>query len=311
MTKPLISVVSPVYKAELIVPILVEQLKRELEILSDNFEIILVEDGSPDLSWDEIVEETKKDKRVKGVKLSRNFGQHYAITAGIDHAQGEWVVVMDCDLQDQPSEIHKLYNKALEGYDVVLARREIRKDKSGKIFFSNIFYNILSYLTGTKQDPAVANFGIYHYKVIAAIHLMKEPVRYFPTMVAWVGFKKTAINVEHAARKIGSTSYNFKQLLRLALDIILANSDKPIRLTIKIGFLVAFGSFLVGLATLIRYLNGSIVVMGYTSLLISIWFLAGLILMVLGVIGLYIGKTFEGVKNRPIYIISQQVNLEN
>ncbi len=310
MKQPLISIISPIYKAETLVQVLVEKIKGEVLAITQNFEIILVEDGSPDRSWEAVVIETEKDIRVKGIKLSRNFGQHYAITAGLDHCSGEWIVVMDCDLQDKPSEIKKLYEKTFEGYDLVLARREIRVDKYQKKFFSRLFYRTLGYLTGTKQDPTIANFGIYHQKVVCAIRSLREPIRYFPTMVRWVGFNRTTINVEHGAREIGTTTYNFSKLLRLGLDIILANSDKPIKLTIKIGFLVAMFSFMFGIFTIIRYLNGNITVVGYTSLLISIWFLAGLILMVLGVIGLYIGKTFEGVKNRPIYILDKKYNLD-
>jgi dolichol-phosphate mannosyltransferase len=290
---------------------LVEQIVAFVAPITPDYEIILVEDSGPDNSWARIVEETSKSTRVKGVKLSRNFGQHYAITAGLDLAAGTWVIVMDCDLQDKPSEIPKLYQKALEGFDIVMARRTVRQDSYLKKSFSKLFYRTLSYLTGAKQDPSIANFGIYHRKVINALSLMREPVRYFPTMVRWVGFNRTAIDIEHGAREIGTTSYSFKKLLRLALDIILANSDKPIRLTIKFGFAVAGFSFLFGVITIIRYLLGDIKVMGYTSLLISIWFLCGLILIVLGIIGLYLGKTFEGVKQRPIYIIDQLYNIDD
>ncbi len=203
-----------------------------------------------------------------------------------------------------------MYDKALEGYDVVLARRTLRHDNFRKKFLSRVFYKVLSYLTGAELDPAIANFGIYNQKVVKAICTLREPIRYFPAMVRWVGFKKITIDVEHGAREIGKTTYNFKKLYRLAFDIILANSNKPIVLTIKFGFLVAFFSFLVGLVVLYQYFSGAIIVLGYTSILISIWFLAGLILMVLGVIGLYLGKTFEGVKNRPIYIIKEMVNVD-
>jgi polyisoprenyl-phosphate glycosyltransferase len=308
MDKPFISIVSPVYRAESLVDLLVYEIKKEVKQITDKFEIILVDDGSPDNSWQKIEENALADSKVKGIKLSRNFGQHYAITAGLDFVKGEWIVVMDCDLQDKPSEIKKLYNKAQEGYDLVLARREIRKDSYNKKLFSRLFYNSLGYLTGTKQDPAVANFGIYNKKSIDAVKSMREPIRYFPTMVKWVGFKRGAVNVEHGAREAGTSTYNLKKLLKLAMDIILANSDKPIKLTIKTGLLVAFISFLFGLITLYRYFSGKIVVLGYTSLLISVWFLSGMILMVLGILGLYLGKTFEGVKQRPIYIIKEHIN---
>jgi polyisoprenyl-phosphate glycosyltransferase len=206
-TRPKISVVSPVYRAEPIVDKLVSRVIAEVSKITNDFEIILVEDHGPDNSWEKIRENCQRDTRVRGIRMSRNFGQHYAITAGIDHANGEWVVVMDCDLQDRPEEIPGLYKKAQEGFDIVLARREVRKDGFFKKLFSRTFYSCLSYLTGTKQDPTVANFGIYHFKVIEAIRSMRESIRYFPTMVRWVGFRSASINVEHAERDSGETSY--------------------------------------------------------------------------------------------------------
>jgi polyisoprenyl-phosphate glycosyltransferase len=307
---PLISIVSPVYRGELLVPVLVERIRNEVGAITQDFEVILVEDGSPDdgKGWEAIKKEAAYDKRIKGIKLSRNFGQHYAITAGLDAVKGDWIVVMDCDLQDKPSEIKKLYAKAIEGFDLVLARRENRNDTAIKKLFSKLFYKMLGYLTGTRQDPAIANFGIYKKKVIEVVRSMREPIRYFPTMVRWVGFNSISINIDHGEREAGETTYNFKKLTRLAMDIMLANSEKPIRLTIKFGLLVAFISFLIGVITLFRYFAGQILVLGYTSMLISIWFVSGLILTVLGVIGLYLGKTFEAVKDRPIYIVDEKLN---
>ena len=306
--QPLISIVSPVYRAEKIVDKLVERISEEVSKITENFEIILVEDGSPDNSWEAIERNCSKDERVKGIKLSRNFGQHYAITAGLDNAIGEWVVVMDCDLQDRPEEIINLYQKALEGYDVVLASRYERQDTFFKKLFSKLFYSILSYLTGIQQDPTIANFGIYNQKVVTSISKMRESIRYFPTMVRWVGFKRTKINVEHASREQGSTSYNFSRLFNLALDIILAYSDRPIRLTIKTGFFISLISFCFAIITVIQYFLGNISVSGYASLIISIWFFSGLVMTTLGVVGLYVGKTFEGVKKRPIYITEKFLN---
>jgi dolichol-phosphate mannosyltransferase len=143
-----------------------------------------------DNSWAKICEESAKDPRVVGIKLSKNFGQHHAITAGLDYAKGEWIVVMDCDLQDQPEEIVSLYNKAKEGYDIVLAQRVQRQDTLRKRMGSKLFYSLFSYLSGIKQDGSVANFGIYHAKVIRAITQLREPMRAFAPMVHWVGFKK-------------------------------------------------------------------------------------------------------------------------
>ena len=303
-----ISIVSPVYKAENIVDELVKRIIESVSKITSDFEIILVEDGSPDNSWLKIEENCKKDKRVKGIQLSRNFGQHYAITAGLDHCSGDWVVVMDCDLQDRPEEIIKLYQKAQEGFEIILASRFERKDSFIKRLFSKLFYRALGYLTGTEQDESVANFGIYDKKVIDAIKTMRESIRYFPTMIKWVGFKQAKIKVVHSERYQEKTSYTFKRLINLAMDIILAYSDKPIRLFIVFGLVISFLSFIVAIIYLIRYLNGDVVIMGYTSLIISVWLLAGIIMALLGIVGLYVGKTFEGVKRRPIYIISDETN---
>lgn len=304
MNSPYLSIVSPVYRAEKIVPELVERIKKSVSQITDNFEIILVEDCGPDNSWKVIELECNKDSRIKGIKLSRNFGQHYAITAGLNHAKGKWIVVMDCDLQDIPEEIPNLYNKTKEGFDIVLARRYERQDTFLKRLSSKIFYSTLSYLTGTKQDNSIANFGIYNQKVIIAICSMSESIKYFPTMVRWVGFNQTSINVQHAERLEGESSYNLKRLLNLALDIILAYSDKPLRLTVKFGLIISFTAFLFATITFIRAIFHDIQVSGYASLIISIWLFSGLIIFILGIIGLYLGKTFEGVKNRPSFIIS-------
>ena len=306
-SKPHISIVSPVYRAENILPELIDRIELSLLKFTDSFEIILVEDGSPDKSWQKIENLSQGKEYVKGIKLSRNFGQHYAITCGLDHALGDWVVVMDCDLQDQPEEIEKLYNKALEGFDIVLASRKVRKDNYFKKLFSKIFYATLGYLTGTTQDESVANFGIYNHKSIHAIKSMRESIRYFPTMVKWVGFRKITIEVEHSNREEGKSSYNFRKLINLATDIILAYSDKPIRLTIKLGFAISIISFFIAIYYFIKWLSGDIIVIGYTSLIVSIWLLSGFTISTLGVIGLYIGKTFEGVKERPIYIIDKKL----
>lgn len=304
--QPLISVVSPVYKAEKIIPKLVNRTVQELEKITAHFEIILVEDCGPDDSWKVIQRCAKDDPRIKGIKLSRNFGQHYAITAGLDFASGEWIVVMDCDLQDRPEEIPALFSKAKEGFDIVLARREARKDGFFKKLFSKLFHQTLTFLTGTKLDNRVANFGIYHRKVIEATKKMRESIRFFPTMVKWVGFRSVSIPVKHASREEGKTSYNLKRLLNLSLDIILAYSDKPLRIAVQTGFIMSFISLLFAVYNLFRALTFGFAVSGYASLITSIWFLSGLIIAFIGIVGLYVGKTFEGVKNRPLYIVDEK-----
>lgn len=306
---PHISVVSPVYKAENIIHELVKQLHEQLVLITTEYEIILVNDFSPDNSWCAISKECEKDKRIKGINLSRNFGQHYAITAGLNFAKGEWIIVMDCDLQDRPDEIPNLYRKAQEGYDSVFAQRIERQDSFFKRFFSRSFYKLFSYLTETRQDPTVANFGIYNSKVIKTILAMNDQIRYFPTMVQWVGFRKYYLPVQHAERFEGKTSYNFKGLLRLAINNIIAFSDKPLRLIVKLGFVIALFSLIIGIIYMILYLTGKIEVLGFTTLIISIWFLAGIVIGILGVTGLYVGKVFEKVKERPLFIVEESCNL--
>ena len=302
----LLSVVSPVYLADTIVDELVQRLIVTLETVSPRFEIILVDDRSPDDSWGRIQEQAARDPRVQGLRLSRNFGQHCAITAGLDRCRGEWVVVLDCDLQDRPEEIPVLFAAAQRNYDLVLARRTNRQDTWSKKLLSRLFYRVLSYLTETPQDPSVANFGIYNRKVIAAVLAMRENIRYFPTMVRWVGFRAAYLDVAHGRRADGRSSYGLSQRLNQALDITLANSDKPLRLAVKFGLVLSGGAFLFVPITLWRYWVGQISQPGYTSLIISIWFFSGLLLSVLGMVGLYIGKTFEQVKNRPLYLVDEQ-----
>lgn len=300
-----LSVVSPVYRAELVLEELVERISNSIPSAFNSFEIILVDDFSPDKSWQKIEEISKRNNNVRGFKLSRNFGQHYAITAGLNQVKGDYIVVLDCDLQDQPEEINKLFIESQKGYDIVLARRYERKDSLYKKTVSKLFYKTLSYLTGTKQDATVANFGIYSKQVINEVVKLEEKIKYFPTMVKWVGFSTSYVNVEHASRSEGKSNYNLKKLLNLALDIILAYSDKPLRLIIKFGLSIALVSFLMVIYVLFEKITGKVSVSGYASLIISIWFLSGCLLTTLGVVGLYIGKIFEGVKNRPSYIIEK------
>lgn len=305
INSPHISVVSPVFGCKTCLFELYFHLKKTLENITTAFEIILVNDASPDDAWETIVELSKNDPRVKGINFSRNFGQHYAIAAGLEHCSGEWIIVMDCDLQDNPEEILKLYNEAVKGNDIVYAQRVIRKDKWFKRALSKLFYFILGYLTNTNQDPTIANYGIYNIKVIKAICSMRDYHRYFPTMVRWVGFKSVKVNITHNERNKGDSSYSIKKRIRLALDIILSFSDKPLRLTVKFGFMISFIAGIFAIYNLVLYFNNKILVPGYTSLIISVWFFSGLLIMIQGIVGLYVGKTFDKVKSRPTYIIKE------
>jgi len=306
---PHISVVSPVYRAEKIVSELVKQIVENVSKITTDFEIILVNDASPDDSWLAISAECKKDKRVKGIDLSRNFGQHYAITAGLNFAKGEWIVVMDCDLQDRPDEIPNLYAKAQEGWDIVQARRLERQDSFFKRLSSTIFHKIYAYLSGMQTDKSIANFGVYNQKVIAEFNKMKETARSFPSLLNFLGFKKTVLDVKHAERFEGATSYSFAKLLRLTADVILSNSNKPLKLTVKLGFIISLFSFLLAFYNIIARMSGMIQVAGFTTTIFSIWFVGGLILFVLGIVGLYIGKIFDQVKERQLFVVRETLNV--
>ena len=190
---PHLSVVIPVYKAENCLDELYLRLKSALETLAVDFEILLVEDCGGDSSWEIIERLAARDRRVKGIQFSRNFGQHYGITAGLDHCIGDWVVVMDCDLQDRPEEIPRLYAKAQEGYEVVLARRGKRQDPLLKRCTSWLFYKLFSYLADIEYDAQTGNFRIMSRKVVNSVRIMREQLRFFGGLVQWLGFPAACV----------------------------------------------------------------------------------------------------------------------
>jgi len=308
MASPDFSIVSPVYGCEICLEELCGRIKGALARIEKTFEIILVCDGSPDESWDRICELASLDPRIVGIRLARNYGQHYAISAGLEHARGEWIVVMDCDLQDVPEEIPSLYAKATEGYDLVFAQRVDRQDSWGKRFFSKAFYRVLSYLTGTRYEASTANFGIFSARAIAEVNSMPERSRFFPLMVRWAGYRMALLPTEHASRKAGKSAYGFGKLARLALEIILSYSDKPLRLLAKLGLWFSAAAFLLVIFSLYRYAHGSVAVAGYTSIIASIWLLGGLIISGLGIVGLYVGRVFNDIKARPYYVVAEYQN---
>jgi len=300
----LISVVIPVYKAEKCLGELYDRLRRSLETISKDFEIVLVEDCGGDRSWNMITDLARRDHRIKGFQLSRNFGQHYAITAGLDHCNGDWVVVMDCDLQDRPEEIPRLYARALEGYEIVLARRGKRRDSVIKRVTSWLFYKTFAYLADIDYDAQAGNFRIISRKVVDSFRIMREQLRFFGALINWMGFSTTSIEVQHAERLEGKSTYTFKKLRRLAVETIIAYYDKPLRLTIKFGFLMSFISFVFGSHILWRAAVHGSAVVGWSSLIVSLYFIGGIIIATLGIIGIYLGKTFDEAKKRPLYLIA-------
>lgn len=305
--KPHISVVIPVYGSDAILPELKERIVATVEKLTSAFDIIFVNDKSPDNAWQVIKELAGKDKRVRGINLSRNFGQYPAITAGLASSQGEWVIIMDCDLQDRPEEIEQMYRKVKEGFYIVVGSRTKRHDSFVRSFVSRAFYATLTYLTGTRQNSGETNFGIYHRKVIDAILALPEHMRYFSVMRRWVGFRTATVPVEHGARKGGKSGYSLRKLLSLATDIILAYSDKPLRLIIKFGAIVTLVAGVYCAVILSQGLFGGVAVGQFEILIGSLWLIFGLVTMLLGLVALYLGKTFDEVKKRPIYIVQEEV----
>ena len=216
---------------------------------------------------------------------------------------------MDCDLQDMPEEISKLYNEALKGFDIVFARRHQRVDSFLKKLTNILFYKVFTYLSGIKQDRTISNFGIFNKRVIQEINKIREPMRGFSQMARWVGFQKSYVDVTHGQRFEGKSTYSFAKLINLGLDIAIAYTDKPLRIVVNTGILVSCFSLFFVIYCFIAYFSGWLTVPGYASIIASIWLLSGLIILMLGVVGIYIGKIFEGVKNRPLYIIEKASNL--
>jgi len=217
---------------------------------------------------------------------------------------------MDADLQDRPEEIPRLYRKAKEGYDVVLARRGKRRDKVFKRITSHIFYKVFSYLANVDCDSQIGNFRIISRKVVENFRLMRENLRFFTGLVDWMGFPTARIDVQHDERFCGKSTYTLQKLSKLAGEAIIAYSDKPLKLSIKTGFAISFLAFVYGTYIFSRAIIYGIPITGWSSLIVSLYFLGGVIIAILGIIGIYLGKTFDETKKRPLYIIKRYTNNE-
>ena len=299
---PHLSVVVPVYLGQACLDELYRRLVENLEPLSPDFEIVLVEDAGPDDSWAGIERLAELDPRVRGIQLARNFGQHHAITAGLKASRGEWIVVMDCDLQDRPEEIPKLYARAQEGHPCVMARRVTRQDGWRKRMTSAVFYRTFNYLTDLDYDGSVANFCIVSRGVVDQLDRMNESVRFFGGFLSWMGFQTAFVDVEHGARHAGESSYTLRKLFGMAIPIILAHSNKPLRMCVAGGLSIAALSLLAGAYLFLRALIWGSPVMGWPSLIVTIFGSTGVIVLTLGILGLYIDRIFDEVKRRPLYV---------
>ena len=305
-----LSVVIPVLNEVALIEELINRVKLNVKKITSDFEIIIVDDGSMDGTWQKIKTAGTAEERIKGIKFSRNFGHHFAITAGLQKAKGDWVVVMDGDLQDRPEVIPDLYRKALEGFDGVFVLRQERQEKFVYLFTQRLFYLILNLLSGIDFDYRKANFSIISRKVVDAFKQFHEYSRFYGSTIKWLGFEYAEIRAVHGTRFAGKSSYSIKSRMKLASDIIFSFSDRPLKYSIVIGLLISCTSVLSSIWIAISALRWGFSVVGWASVMTIILFVSGIMLIMIGIVGIYIGRIFQEVKNRPKYILEELINLE-
>jgi glycosyltransferase involved in cell wall biosynthesis len=308
---PLLSIVAPVFRSDVLVPEYVRRTCEGASKVTEDFELLLVDDGSPDNSWSAIAQECDREPRVKGLQLSRNFGQQPAITAGLAHARGRYVVVMDSDLQDDPVYIPDLYAKALEGFDIVFARRRIRRFGPIRNAATRLFFAVFRWLASVDYDQHIGAYSIITRPVVEAFLQFGDYRRGYVVVLNWLGFRRAHVEVEHRERPIGRSTYSTFALVHHAVTIAVTYSDKPLRVSIYFGLVLSALSFLLGIWLAINYFRSNVgqLALGWTSIIISHLFLSGLLLTSLGVVGLYIGRIFEQVKHRPVFVVRQTRNV--
>ena len=299
----------PVLNENSLIEELINRIKLSVEIITQEFEILIVDDGSEDSTWEKIEAEAIVEKRVKGIKLSRNFGHHYAITAGLHKSIGDWVVVMDGDLQDRPEVIPKLYFKAQEGFDIVFVSRQNRPEKIYYRAAQKFFYWTLNVLSGLSFDSSQANFSIISKKVVKAYKDFPENARFYGATIKWLGFNRSQVFAEHGHRFSGESSYSLKKRLKLATDIIISFSNRPLKFAIKIGFISSVLSIVLATTAVFQKLFYDSPVFGWTSLFASIFFIGGIILTMLVIIGVYLLSISQEIKGRPLFVIQDTINL--
>lgn len=305
--KKTISIVVPVYYEEELIEEFYSRVRRVMDGLRPRYEteLIFINDGSKDRSLELLLDLTRKDRRVRILDLSRNFGHQRAITAGIDHADGDAVVIIDSDLQDPPEVIPEMIKKWEEGFDVVGGTRLKRKGETAfKLLTARIFYRLLNSLSEIPLPLDTGDFRLMDRKVVRVIRTMKEEGRYVRGLIVWAGFKQSTVAYHRDARFAGETKYSFKRMLGLALDAITSFSEKPLMLAMQMGLLITACSFLGMLYLLLsRILYPQSVVAGWTSLLVAILFVGGVQILGVGILGVYIGRIYREARDRPLYVI--------
>ncbi len=302
--KKLISYIFPIYNEQDNIDILYETIKKSVSPIIKKYgiEYIFINDGSRDSSLDKLHEIQKKDNGVSVINLARNYGHQIAVTAGIDYAQGDALIIMDSDMQDPPKVSLELIAEWEKGFDVVYAQRRSRKDTFFKKLSADIFYRILQKLADIEIPRNTGDFRLIDRKVADELKKYKEHNRFLRGMVSYVGFKQTAVQFDRDERYAGTTGYSLKKMLRLAGDGIFSFSNAPLKVISRLGFLIASLSVLgIIYALSVKFFTPQYAVEGWTFIVISIFFIGGVQLIMLGVLGGYIGRIYTEVQNRPLY----------
>lgn len=307
-----LSVVVPLYNEELNIDYLFERLVTVLSRLNMKYEIICVNDGSKDNTLERLIEYHHQNPEIKVVNLSRNYGKEIALSAGLDYANGNAVVPIDADLQDPPELIAELVEKWREGYDVVYATRRSREGESWvKRFTANVFYRTLDSISSVPIPRDTGDFRLLDRRVVDALKQMPERNRFMKGLFAWVGFKQTSVLYDRPSRYKGETTWNYWQLWNLAIDGFTSFSFIPLKVWSYIGLLVAMPSFFYATFLVIRTLIFGVDFPGYASIMVAILFLGGVQLVSLGIIGEYIGRVYEEVKRRPLYLVRESYGFDS
>jgi polyisoprenyl-phosphate glycosyltransferase len=303
-----ISVVIPVYDCESCLRPLYKRLKAQLSSLGVSWELVFVNDGSRDEAWSVLTELSRGDPAVKAFQLSRNFGEEAALVAGLANSDGRWTVVMDCDLQDLPEDIPHLYAKALEGYEIVFTRRTRRGHSRLRRAASKLYYRLVSRLLKADIDFSYGNFSMVSRRVVDLVLSLRDRDRHYRMILLWLGLRQTAVEVENAPRHSGSSAYGLRRLARHAADGIFFQTETLLRWIVYMGILMGVGGILLAAFFAVSRLTGNEDYPGWTSLAVLILLTTGVVTVSTGVAGLYIGKIFGQVKDRPLYVIEKSID---
>ncbi len=312
---PLFSVVIPICNEEENIHDLYNRLIGVLEKLcsdeghsADSYEIIMVDDGSTDRSWEIIKGIHAQDSKIKGLSFSRNFGHHIALTAGLDSARGRAVILIDGDLQDPPEAIPELYDKLKQGNDLVYGIRQHRNDPLLKKISSSFFWWLIKVFSNVDMPKGQTMLRIMSRRLVNTVKEMRESARFIHGIIAWAGFNTAKVEVKHTARLKGKSKYNLTRMFGLAFNAVTSFSTVPLRIATLIGFASSFISLLAGVYYIYRKIFLGVPIMGYASIIVSIFFVGGIQLLIFGIFGEYLAKTYQQVKNRPLYILKEHIS---